>query len=272
MAPEEIEVYLRQYPMPLERDPDHSAAVVVRERRVGHVRDADAEPGVSAAARGTGIRSAITVPLIRSGVVAGALTLADTRPGGYSDSQVELLKTFAEQAVIAITSAETYRALQTRTAELATRNTEYSERIDHQAATIDVLKVMAASPGDAQPVFELIVKQARIQCNSQSAFLFQYDGLLHCPAAVSSVHSNEEMAAYRSHYPRELDPDPEFGLTMAIRDGRIAHMRDDEFERGISAQSRALGTRSGVVVPNDQGRCRGRLYRSGQHCAGWLLR
>ena len=77
------------------------------------------------------------------------------------DSQVELLQTFAEQAVIAIGSAETYRELQARTAALAARNSEYGERIEQQSATIDVLKVMSASPGDAQPVFDLIVERAR---------------------------------------------------------------------------------------------------------------
>ena len=52
-------------------------------------------------------------------------------------------------------------ALATRTAELAERNSEFGERIEHQAATIDVLKAMSASPGDAQPVFDLIVRRAR---------------------------------------------------------------------------------------------------------------
>ena len=74
---------------------------------------------------------------------------------------MELLKTFAEQAVIAVGSAETYRALQERTAALAQRNSEFGERIEHQSATIDVLKEMSASPDDPQPVFEKIVQRAR---------------------------------------------------------------------------------------------------------------
>ena len=81
---------------------------------------------------------------------------------------MELLRTFAEQAVIAVGSAETYRELQTRTAALAQRNSEYGERIEHQSATIDVLKVMSASPGDAQPVFDLIVRRAQEFCNGMS--------------------------------------------------------------------------------------------------------
>ena len=68
------------------------------------------------------------------------------RPGISPPRQVELLQTFAEQAVIAISSAETYRELQARTAALAARNSEYGERIEQQSATIDVLKAMSASP------------------------------------------------------------------------------------------------------------------------------
>ena len=79
---------------------------------------------------------------------------------------MELLQTFAEQAVIAIGSAETYRALQERTAALAQRNSEYGERIEHQSATIDVLKAMSASPGDTQPVFDLIAERVRAVCGN----------------------------------------------------------------------------------------------------------
>jgi cell division protein FtsB len=93
---------------------------------------------------------------------------------------VDLLRTFAEQAVIAIGSAETYRALEEQTAALAERNTEYGERIEQQSATIDVLKAMSASPDDTQPVFDLITARARDLCGSSASMLFEFDaGLLH---------------------------------------------------------------------------------------------
>src|SRR5215472_125049 len=66
------------------------------------------------------------------------------------------------------------RALDTRTVELDQRNNEYSERITHQAATIDVLKAMSASPGDAQPVFDLIVVRARDLCDAYGLTAFEY--------------------------------------------------------------------------------------------------
>ena len=87
-----------------------------------------------------GAKTTISLPLLRDGAPIGAISLNSLEPDGFSDSQIELLKTFAEQAVIAITSAETYRELELRTATLAERNSEYGARIEHQAATIDVLQ------------------------------------------------------------------------------------------------------------------------------------
>ena len=61
---------------------------------------------------------------------------------------------------------------------LAQRDSDYGERIEHQSATIDVLKAMSASPGDAQPVFELIVERARDLCDAYGASVWEYDGTL----------------------------------------------------------------------------------------------
>ena len=89
------------------------------------------------------MKSLVGVPLLRDGVPLGVIGLSAREPGGFSDSQVALLETFAEQAVIAIGSAETYRELQARTAALAERNSEYGERIEqpvrhHRRAEGDV--------------------------------------------------------------------------------------------------------------------------------------
>jgi hypothetical protein len=70
-------------------------------------------------------------------------------------------------------------------AELAARNSEYGERIAHQSATVDVLKVMSASPGDPQPVFDLIVERARDLCDGYGVTVYEFDGtLIHWRAAT----------------------------------------------------------------------------------------
>ena len=109
--------------------------------------------------------------------------MARSEPGGFDDTQVALIESFAEQAVIAIVSTTTLRELHKRTMELAARNTEDGERIEQQAATIDVLKVMSASPGDVQPVFELIAERARTFCEADKVAVGLLDGeMLHLQA------------------------------------------------------------------------------------------
>ena len=88
------------------------------------------------------VRAQAAVPLMRDGDAVGAINITRRQTGEFSQAQIELLQVFAAQAVIAITSAETYRALEVRTAALAQRNSEYGERIEHQAATLDMLKAI----------------------------------------------------------------------------------------------------------------------------------
>src|SRR6188472_3160722 len=83
------------------------------------------------------------------------------------------------------TIAELRRKLDESRAELAARNSAYSERIAYQAATVDVLKVMSASPGDPQPVFDLIVERARDLCDGYGVTVYEFDGtLIHWRAAT----------------------------------------------------------------------------------------
>ena len=119
--------------------------------------------------------------------------------------------------MIAITSAETYRELQERTAALAARNSEYGERIEQQAATIDVLKVMSASPGDAQPVLELIVERARSFSGADHATTaLLRDDMLHLEAysGMSAAYGVE----YVAQFPRPVNTSTMFGRAMLSRE------------------------------------------------------
>ena len=92
----------------------------ILEKREVHIRDLQADPGLSDIVRATNsdIRSHLTIPLMRDGQAIGSISLRGKEPGGFTDSQVVLLRTFAEQAVIAIGSVANFRALRERTAEL----------------------------------------------------------------------------------------------------------------------------------------------------------
>ena len=198
-------------------------APAVTERRILHVRDVDAWPRATDRARRFW-KSAIWVPMLRGDTVIGIIGIDSQEKGGFSDTQVELLKTFAEQAVIAITSAETYRALQTRTAELAERNTSFAEQIDHQAATIDVLKAMSASPGDARPALEMIARRAWALCGEQSAIVYSVDGPMMDLVLYHRPNLTTELARdLRSRFPSPVE---RHIMAPAITERRVLHIRD----------------------------------------------
>ena len=159
-TPDAMEAYERLFPMVPTRGSITCRAIL--DRQIIHVRDLATEPGVSAAVRNLGHKSQISLPLLRDGAAIGAVALTSGEVGGFSDSQVALLQTFAEQAVIAITSAETYRELQQRTGDL-------QELLEYQTATSDVLKVISRSTFDIQPVFDTIVETAARLCGADTA-------------------------------------------------------------------------------------------------------
>ena len=142
------------------------------------------------------------------------------------------MQTFAEQAVIAIGSAETYRELQARTAALAERNSEYGERIEHQSATIDVLKAMSASPDNTQPVFDLIARRARELCNGAS-WACANSMASWSIAAGSGESMPDAIAAFQGMFPMGRHVEP---AGRAILDRRVVHIPRHE-RRSRDAQA-----------------------------------
>jgi signal transduction histidine kinase len=150
--------------------------------------------------RNLGLKSMLGVPLLRDGAVIGAIAINAKEPASFSDSQIELLKTFGEQAVIAITSAETYRALQQRTGDLR-------EALEQQTATAEVLQVINASPGDLAPVFDVILEKALKLCDAVNGHFYAYDGeLLHPLAARGEPRFVEWMRHRLPFRPATVSP------------------------------------------------------------------
>ena len=101
------------------------------------------------------------------------------------------------------------KELAARTAELATRNSEYGERIEQQAAIIDVLKAMSGSPGDPQPVFDLIVERARDLCDGYGVTVLEFDGRLLLHRASTGIDDHPAIRdAIIAAYPKPDEPEP----------------------------------------------------------------
>ena len=151
--------YEAYFPCPVDDSTTLGRAVLTRAPV--HNPDLLADPGyrMKAITSVNKVRSNAAVPILRGGVPIGAIGINWLSVGGFPAAQLELLKTFAEQAVIAITSAETYRALQTRTADL-------QESLEYQTATSDVLKVISRSTFDLQPVLDTVVETAARLCDA----------------------------------------------------------------------------------------------------------
>jgi hypothetical protein len=149
----------------------------VIDARTVHVEDlaaaaAEAEfPLGHAIARRYGHRTALAMPLLREGVPIGALFLRRHEVRLFSDKEMALLRTFADQAVIAIENVRLFK-------ELQARNRDLIESLDRQTATGKILRVISSSPTDVQPVFDTIVESAASLCNAVFSALGSFDGEL----------------------------------------------------------------------------------------------
>jgi two-component system, NtrC family, sensor kinase len=171
----------------------------------------------------TGYRANTTMPMMRGDIAIGALTVARRVPGPLSEKQRAVLKTFADQAVIAIENARLLNELR--------------ESLQQQTATADVLKVISRTAFELQPIFDTLVENAVRLCEAERAFLFRFDGKLLRAGAAYNVspelrefvdknpiapgrHSISARAALerRTVHVPDIQDDPEYAY--AVRDER----------------------------------------------------
>src|SRR5262249_36943704 len=148
----------------------HAAGRAILDRAIIHVSDVLTDPEYSRElAVAGGWRAVLSVPLLRDGKPVGALSVAKAEPTPFSDRQIQLLKTFADQAVIAIENVRLFDEVQARTREL-------SESLEQQTATSEVLKVISSSPGKLEPVFDAMLANATRICEARFGTLYLRDG------------------------------------------------------------------------------------------------
>ena len=168
-APAEFREFVQQNPIPRGR-----ASLVGRvelERRPVHVFDVLADPDYQLREhqRIGGFRTMLGVPMMREDSLAGVFFLSRRQVEAFTDKQIDLVTTFADQAVIAI---ENTRLLQ----ELQTRNRDLTESLEQQTATSEVLRVIASSPTELQPVLDTVIANAVTLAGAKQGHIRQYDG------------------------------------------------------------------------------------------------
>ena len=141
-------------------------------------------PGEVATIKLAKARSLVGVPMLKENEVIGGIAIYRQEVRPFSDKQIELLKNFASQAVIAIENTRLLKELRERTDDLTGRTADLTEALEQQTATSDVLKVISSSPGDLEPVFATMLEKAVSICDAKYGNIYRWDGeFLHLLAA-----------------------------------------------------------------------------------------
>ena len=199
---------------------------------VVRVADALAEPIQGDAAKFGDARSLIVVPMLNDNALIGAISIYRQEVRPFTDKQIELVKNFAAQAVIAI---ENTRLLN-----------ELRQSLEQQTATSKVLEVISSSPGDLEPVFQTMLENAINICEAKFGNLFLVDGDgCRWAAGTGTPPKLAEYFTERSLF----RPTPGSHLDRVMRTKQVSHTADDTKEPVIGAAARLGGARSTVCVP-----------------------
>src|SRR5262245_52319068 len=237
MPPEVLKVYQETYPLPLSKDKLLGQALL--ERKPVNIADVLASYRSSVGQRELGHRSVLAVPMLRKGTAIGVIATSRNEPGMFPEKQVELLKTFADQAVIAIENARLFDEVQARTREL-------SESLEQQTATSEVLKVISSSPGELKAVFEAMLENATRICEAKFGTMFRYENGAFNPMAALSVPKS--LADF--HWKRgSFQPPAGSPLDRLLQTGDVIYTADEAAEPNPGAPARLGGARSLVAVP-----------------------
>jgi transcriptional regulator with GAF, ATPase, and Fis domain len=162
-----------------------------------------------------GLRTVLGVPLLREGNPIGVISLVRSSVRPFTDKQIELVSTFADQAVIAIENVRLFDEVQARTREV-------QESLEYQTAISEVLNVISRSPSDVQPVLDTIAETAQRLCQSEQAYVMKLDRGRYYPAAGKDVEP--ERIEYLRQHPIASDRGSVCGRVAVDR--RTIHIMD----------------------------------------------
>jgi GAF domain-containing protein len=230
--PEAFEQVSRDNPIPA-RYPLHSR----RQARAGEFAQftdawSDSDYLYKAVAKLGGYRAIIVIPMMREDELVGIFSLARPEPEPFTPGQIKLVQTFADQAAIAIENARLFN--------------ETKEALERQTATADILRVIANSPTNVQPVFEAIAERSKRLVDALSTTVFRLEnGVMHLEAFTPT--NPEADATLKVMFPAPLS---NFSWSEAIGNGEIYRVVDTELEiERLRALARLRGFRSMLLVP-----------------------
>ncbi len=242
----EYEQYLREHPV----EPGQGSVLgrAVRDGKIVQVADvqADKEYALTEQRSIGGYRTVLGVPLMRQDEAVGVIMLTRNRVQPFTDKQIELVSTFADQAVIAIENVRLFEEVQSRTEEL-------SESLEQQTATSEVLRVISSSPGDLAPVFRSILENATRICEAKFGMLWlcESDGF----RGVATYGLPPALVGEREREPI-IHPGPEIPLGRLARSRQLLQVPDITAEPGyrdgyqpLVALADVGGARTLLLVP-----------------------
>src|SRR5262249_47009178 len=171
-----LDKFMETHPLELSRGTIVGRTVL--EGRTVHIADVQTDPEYTflEAARIGGIHTMLGIPLLREGTPIGVIVLQRKAVRPFTDKQIQLATTLADQAVIAIENVRLFDEVQARTREV-------QESLEYQTAISEVLSAISRSPSDVQPVLDTIAETAQRLCQSEQAYVMKLDRGRYYPAA-----------------------------------------------------------------------------------------
>ncbi len=235
-----LDMARRLFPSPLTRD--LITGVAMLDREVVHLQDMQSDPRFPASqalARTMGYRAALSVPMLRDNGPVGAIVVFRQEGRPFTDREIGLLRTFADQAVIAIENVRLFT-------ELEARNSELRVALEQQTATSELLKVIGRSTFDLQPVFETLAENAVRLCESERSFIFRFDGQL--LRVVATHNASAEIIDFVERNP--IAPGRDSATARAALERRTVHVHDAQTDPEYTYGSRQVDRfRTILTVP-----------------------
>ena len=203
--------------------------VAMKTKRTAHEHDlvatqsyAERNPRMVEAVELGGIRTVVAVPMLKEDDLIGVIAIHRPEVRPFTDKQIELVKNFAAQAVIAIENAGLLNELRQRTDDLTERTSNLTEALEQQTATSEVLQVISSTPGDLQPVFATMLENAVRICDATFGNIYRWDGeALHM---LASHNTPPAFAEDRRRSPYRPYPNSPIGRMVANK--TLVHISD----------------------------------------------